>query len=117
VARHRRRKEGRRVNPDLYAAFRTAAVWLAGHWTGLAALGLAVTALTVVAWVLWPRDDYRTRNDQRTAAWTTASEPRPEPAEPGTDIGLYLDCVAIYADGEELDRLRNAINQHRTEER
>ncbi|MFJ4932363.1 hypothetical protein ACIP8U_00630 [Streptomyces pseudovenezuelae] len=105
------------MSPDVYAAFRTAGAWLAGHWTGLGAAGLAVTVLTVLVWAWWPRDDYRSRNDRRQAAWATAREPRPEPAEPGTDIGLYPDCVAIYSDCEELDRLRDAINQHRTGEK
>jgi hypothetical protein len=41
---------------------------------------------------------------------------QPEPRQPGTDVGLYLDCVAIYSDCNDLDRLRDAIDQHRKED-
>ena len=108
------------MNADLYAAWRTAGdnlhhvgVWAAGHWTGLAALGVAVGVLTVLGWA-FRRDDYRTRNDKRQALQLVHLD-RPEPGEPGVDAGLYLDCVAIYGDCDELDRLREAINQHRKE--
>ena len=104
------------MNADLYDAWRAAGAWLAANWTGLLAYGLAAAVLTVVAWALWPRGgDYRSRNDQRAARLIAALEPRPEPAEPGVDAGLYLDCVAIYGDCDELDRLREAIHQHRKE--
>jgi len=59
-------------------------------------------------------DDCRTRNDRRQAWLTVCDGPRPEPPQPGTDISLYLACVATYGDCDELDRLRDAINQHRT---
>ncbi|MER6492639.1 hypothetical protein [Streptomyces griseorubiginosus] len=104
------------MNPDVYAAWHNAAAWLAAHWTGLAAWGIAAAGLTVVAWALWPgSDDYRSRNDRKQADEAVASNDRPEPGQPGTDISLYLDCVAIYGDCDELDRLREAIDQHRKE--
>lgn len=84
---------------------------------------IVLAALAAATWTargLWRTlraDDYRTRNDRRQAAWMAVCEGRPEPAEPGTDIGLYLDCVAIYSDCDDLDRLRDAIDQHRKEER
>jgi hypothetical protein len=89
------------MTPDLYAA------WLA-----------AVVILAVIGWALWPtRSDYRSRNDQRAAVRVTGLEERPEPAAPGQDVGLYLDCVAIYSDCDELDRLRDLANQNRTGEK
>jgi hypothetical protein len=107
------------VSADLYAAWLTAGdnlqpvgAWLAsdGAWVPI----FAVAA--VIIWRIWrirPRDDYRTRND-RTAAWRATCEPRPEPGAPGNDFGLYLDCLAVYGDCDDLDRLR-AIDQHRKE--
>lgn len=95
------------MSPDVYAAFRTAAAWLAGHWTGLAALGLAVTALTVVAWVLWPRDDYRTRNDQRAARRLLDDNPPNHETQPGTNDDDLRTCLHILA----------ATNNARTEEK
>ena len=86
------------MTPDLYDAWRTAGAWLAGNWSGLAATGLAVAILTVLAWAWWPRDDYRTRNDQRAARLTAALEPRPEPDQPGTDDQLLAACQAICPD-------------------
>lgn len=64
----------------------------------------------------WRHDDYRTRNDRRQAWLTTSGSERPEPAAPGTDSALYLNCIAIYGDCQELDRLRDAIDQHRKEQ-
>jgi hypothetical protein len=84
------------VNPDLYAALHTAGAWLAAHWTGLLAYGLAAAVLTVVAWALWPRGgDYRSRNDQREAAKTVARGPHPEPDQPGTNENDLLACLQI----------------------
>lgn len=87
------------MNPDLYAAWRTAGAWLAAHWTGLAAYGIGIAALTAVAWAWWPTgDDYRTRNDRRQAAWSVARNERPEPAEPGVDDELLNACQQICPD-------------------
>ena len=86
--------------------------WLADNWPALAAFALAAAVLLVVCWAL-RGDDYRTHND-RTAARRAVCGPRPEPGQPGTDFGLYLDCVAVYGDCDDLDRLR-AIDQHRKE--
>lgn len=86
------------MNPDLYGAWLTAGAWLAAHWTGLAAYGIGIAALTAVACALWPgSDDYRTRNDRRQAAWTVACEPRPEPDLPGVDDTLLAACQQILA--------------------
>lgn len=108
------------MNPDLYAAWLTAGdnlqpvgAWLAGSWPWLAIAWAAAFAAWAIRRSL-PGDDYRTRND-RTAAWRATCDPRPEPAEPGTDSGLLLDCIAVYGDCAELDRLRAAINQTRKE--
>jgi hypothetical protein len=108
------------VNPDLHGALLTvgnnlqpAGHWLAGNWDWLA----ITVAATFATWAIWKSlphgDDYRTRNDRVAAGRITRSGPRPEPGEPGRDAGLYLDCVAIYGDCEGLDRLRDAIDQHR----
>ena len=107
------------MSADLYAAWLTAGdnlqsvgAWLAGDGAWVPIFAVAA----VIVWRIWrirPRDDYRTRND-RTAARRATSGPRPEPGQPGTDVGLYLDCVAVYGDCDDLDRLR-AIDQHRKE--
>jgi hypothetical protein len=87
------------MNPDLYGALHTAGVWLAAHWTGLAAYGLVAAFLTVAAWACWPSgNDYRTRNDRRQAAWTVARNERPEPDQPGTDDELLNACQQICPD-------------------
>lgn len=101
------------MSPEVRAAWLNAGDWVAAHWTGLAALAVAAAVLLVLCWA-FRGDDYRTRNDRRQAAWLTVCEGRPEPGEPGSNDGLYLDCVAIYDDCHDLDRLR-AIDQHRKE--
>lgn len=104
------------MNPDLYGAWLTAGDWAATHWPYLAtAAAVAATAWAVTRFIRRGCDDYRTCNDRAAADRIVAVEPRPEPAAPGKDDGLYLDCVAIYGDCEELDRLRHAIDQHRKE--
>lgn len=107
---------------DLYTAWLTAGDrlqpagdWIATNWPWLLALSVACFAV----WAIrrgWLGDDYRTRNDKRQA-WLAACEgPRPEPADPGSDTGLYLACIAAYGDCDDLDRLRDAIRQHREED-
>ncbi|MET7688042.1 hypothetical protein ABZT06_08680 [Streptomyces sp. NPDC005483] len=109
------------MTPDVYGAWmaagnnlQTVGAWLAGDgaWVPIAAVAAVIVWRT---WRIRPRDDYRSRNDQRQAAEATACAPHPEPGQPGTDTRLYLAAVAIYDDCEELDRLRDAIEQHRKE--
>jgi hypothetical protein len=57
--------------------------------------------------------DYRTRNDAHAAERTLQRTPPGEQQTPGTDHQLLLDCIAVYGDHEGLQRLRNAINNHR----
>ncbi|AVH59930.1 MULTISPECIES: hypothetical protein [Streptomyces] len=64
---------------------------------------------------VWRGDDYRTRNDQVAAQAILRTDPPAEQQTPGTDSALLLDCIAVFGDCEELDRLRNAIHQHRKE--
>jgi hypothetical protein len=100
------------MNPDLYGAWLTAGnnlqpvgAWLGGNWIWLAA---AVVAAGFAWWVL--------RRELRAAGERVAAILADQPQrQPGTDAGLYLDCVAIYSDCDELDRLRDAIDQHREE--
>lgn len=87
--------------------------------------GLAVAAIILAIWgctycihrgiAAWRQPDYRTRNDRVAADRISRTQPTPEIQAPGTDTSLYLDCIAIYGDCQDLDRLRNAINQHRKE--
>jgi hypothetical protein len=97
---------------DLYGAWLAAGnnlqpvgAWLGRNWIGLTA---AVLAAGFAWWAL--RRELRAADDQVTAILAD----RPQ-RQPGTDAGLYLDCVAIYGDCNELDRLRDAIDQHRKE--
>ena len=97
---------------DLYGAWLAAGNnlqpvgdWLIGHWIGL---GVAAVAAGFAWWAL--RRELRDANERVTAI--LADQPQ---QQPGTDAGLYLDCVAVYGDCEDLDRLRNAIDQHRKE--
>jgi hypothetical protein len=98
------------MNPDLYGAWLTAGnnlqpvgAWIGANWIWLAAAALAAG---FAWWAL--RRELRAANDQVTAILTN---------QPGTDVGLYLDCVAAYDDCDELDRLRDAIDQHRKGEK
>lgn len=110
------------MTPDLYGAWLTAGDrlqpvgdWLAGNWPWL----VVAASLIFTAWV-WldaVSDNCRTRTDRAAAGRVTRSEPRPEPGQPGTDSGLLLDCIAIYGDHAGLQRLRDAIDQTRREER
>jgi cbb3-type cytochrome oxidase subunit 3 len=100
------------MNPDLYAAWLAAGnnlqpvgAWLGRNW---AWLGAAVVAAGVAWWAL--RRELRAAGDQ--VATILADQPQQQPS---TDAGLYLDCVAAYGDCDELDRLRDAIDQHRKE--
>lgn len=103
------------MTPDLYDTWHTAGDWVLTYWPWLAAAGGVLAAIVAVACAV--SGDYRSHNDRRAAWLTVCDAPRPEPGQPGTDVGLYLDCVAIYSDCDELDRLRNAINQHGKEDR
>ena len=98
--------------PDLYAAWLAAGNrlqpivgWIVGHWWLLPTLA----AVAFAAWSIRRslRDASRRVDDILTD--------RAEPAEPGRDVRLYLDCVAIYDDCDELDRLRAVVDQHRKE--
>jgi len=98
------------MNPDLYGAWLTAGNnlqpvgdWLAGNWIWLTAV---VVAAGFAWWAL--RRELRAAGEHVTAILT-------DQRQPGTDSGLYLDCIAIYGDCDELDRLRDAIEQHRKE--
>lgn len=104
------------MTPDLYGAWLTAGDWAATHWPHLtAAAAVAAAAWAVTRFIRRGHDDYRTSNDRAAAQCIVDTQARPEPATPGNNTGLYLDCVAIYGDCEELDRLRHAIDQHRKE--
>ncbi len=108
------------MNAALYGAWRTAgtnlqpvAEWLADNWPYLA---IGVTAAAVI-WVFgWRpgRDDQRTRND-RVAAQRVS--PPTEVQAPGTDSDLLLDAALTYYGPAGLQRLHNAINEARKEDR
>lgn len=65
----------------------------------------------------WRGDDYQTRNDQAAAWRQLCGDPPAEQQQPGTDHQLYLDCIAVYGDCDELQRLRDAINETREGEK
>lgn len=69
----------------------------ADTWSALAAFAAAAAILCVLCWAL-RSDDYRTRNDRRQAAKTTASGPHPEPDQPGTNDQLLAACRQICPD-------------------
>lgn len=108
------------MTPDLYGAWLTAGnnlqpvgTWLTHNWMWLA----VAAAFPFAIWALVEAvgDDYRTCNDKRAARRITHGQPHPETPEPGTDVDLYLDCIAIYGDCDDLNRLRDAIHQRREE--
>ncbi|MET8081854.1 hypothetical protein [Streptomyces sp. NPDC005303] len=91
------------MNPDLYSAWLAAGdrlqpvgAWLAGDgaWVPIAAVAAVIVWRT---WRIRPRDDYRSRNDRRQAAWLAFCEDRPEPAEPGSNDDDLLTCLHILA--------------------
>lgn len=99
------------MNPDLYGAWLTAGNnlqpvgdWLVANWAWLAA---AAVPAGFAWWAL--RRELRAANDQVTAI--LADQPQ---RQPGTDVRLYLECVAAYDDCDELDRLRD-LAEHRKE--
>jgi hypothetical protein len=105
------------VSADVYAAWLTAGDrlqpagdWLAGNWHWLAPVAAAAM---FAAWAI--RRCLRDANETVADIHADFSD-QPEPRQPGTDVGLYLDCVAIYSDCNDLDRLRDAIDQHRKED-
>jgi hypothetical protein len=98
------------MNPDLYGAWLTASnnlqpvgAWIGRNWIWL---GAVLVAAGIAWWAL--RRELRGAGDQVAAILA-------DQRQPGTDAGLYLDCVAIYSDCDQLDRLRDAIDQHRKE--
>lgn len=98
---------------DVYAAWLTAGEtlrpygdWIIANWPWLAVAAGALLAVWAVAWSC--RDDYRSRND-RQQALMRAHLGRPEPATPGTDNDLLLDCRAAYGNCDELTALVNDI--------
>jgi hypothetical protein len=64
---------------------------------------------------VWRGDDYRTRNDRVMAERTLRVDPPSEQQTPGTDSDLLLDAALAYYGPAGLQRLHNAINQHRKE--
>lgn len=104
------------MNPDLYGAWLTAGnnlqpvgAWIGRNWAWLAAAALAAG---FAWWAL--RRELRGASDQVGAILADQPQRQPE-QQPGTDAGLYLKCVAIYGDCDDLDRLRDASDQHRKE--
>ncbi len=103
------------MNPDLYGAWLTAGnnlqpvgAWLGRNWIWLTA---AVVAAGAAWWAL--RRELRGAGDQVTAILADQPQRQPEQQQPGTDAGLYLDCVAAYGDCDDLDRLRDLAEQAR----
>jgi cbb3-type cytochrome oxidase subunit 3 len=68
------------VNPDVWSVFAIAGV-----------------ALAVIAWALWPRDDYRSRNDRRVARRLFEDEPPNRETQPGSNDDDLLTCLHILA--------------------
>lgn len=69
----------------------------------------------LAALTAWRRDDYRTRND-RIAAWRILRlDPPAVETQPGRDIDALLDALLAYHGPAGLNRLRDAIHQHRKE--
>lgn len=105
------------MNPDLYAAWLNAGNnlqpvgdWLGRNWIWLAA---AVVAAGFAWWAL--RRELRGASERVADILADQPQRQPEQQQPGTDTRLYLDCVAVYGDCEDLDRLRDEIEQHRKE--
>jgi len=97
------------VTPDLYDAWHTAGDWVLTYWPWLAAAGGVLAAVVAVACAV--SGDYRSHNDRRAAWLTVCQAPRPEPAQPGTDPDLLLDCIAAYGNCDELNRLLDDIRK------
>jgi hypothetical protein len=64
---------------------------------------------------VWRGDDYRTRNDRVMAERILRTNPPAIDTQPGTDTDLLLDAALAYYGPAGLQRLHNAINQHRKE--
>lgn len=97
------------MTPDLYAAWLTAGDRLQPVGAWLAGGGAWAPILTVAAVLVW-----RIRRAARKVD-RILGEPAKRETKPGRDSDLLLDCIAIYGDSDDLDRLRDAINQHRKE--
>lgn len=98
---------------DVYDAWLTAGEtlrpygdWIVAKWPWLTVLAGALLAVWAVAWFC--RDDFRSRNDRQQALMRVHLD-RPEPAAPGTDDDLLLDCRAAYGNCDELTALVNDI--------
>lgn len=92
---------------DVYDAWLTAGDWVLTYWPWLGATGVILAAAVTAVWAVG-RDDYRSHND-RTQALMRAHLERPEPAAPGVDDDLLLDCRAAYGNCDELTALVNDI--------
>jgi hypothetical protein len=102
------------MNPDLYGAWLTAGnnlqpvgAWLGRNWIWL---GAAVMAAGIAWWAL--RRELRAAGDQVTAI---LAEPATQNTDWGTDDELLLDAYLTYYGNGGLQKLRDAIDQHRKE--
>jgi hypothetical protein len=86
-----------------------AAIALAGLTFGLWAIRWSIRAARQAG-------DYRSRGDRRAAWRLLHTDPPAIDTQPGTDTDLYLDAALAYYGPAGLQRLRAAINDHRTGE-
>lgn len=101
---------------NLFMAAAMIGGWLAEH---AAQIAIIAAVGGIACWNIRRlfRDDYRHGEDPQQDAWLAiCDDQRPEPARPGTDDLLFLDCIAVYGDCDDLNRLRQAIRDHAGEE-